>query len=549
MPLDDAPRTAAAASSDQAGHDAAAGGASGPASADGASPRRRPAYLEKGDVFRLLDLPGDFVVGLDAIAMTTRKSLPGFREIPPGAHFLWVQQPEGVSRCGYWFVTGRQGTVRVKQWDKYNEVLSEPAGQPAGRDDPKAGIESVYATLQPYTLHDRRGQTSSSPFLPANTTLPSWARSPALVWQALTWAISTRSLDRITGRRGAGEYPVDSMDRVRDPYSDGKPAAGRPDASGASGELNFLFARDIRDLRLLDLGAIKDRVADTDDTTARVLALLSQDGNDGENSGKVTERDVVAELQFAFLVGTHLSSTACLEHWWDLVLKIVLRAGGLAASRPRLARDLVQALHAQLFYTERFVGSSSSSSSSSSPSQQQQQGQSGAGGKDDTNDSSNTAANDRTEPGPSSDRLLFQYRPQNRARLRVMLARYRRRLHELLRGTGGGGGGGAELEAVGRAFEELEVWLWKCNWDLRDEGASEKEKEEEEEEEEKGKEREQRRRPRSPRDGRRERERGRGPDVDVDAYAAGDSEEEDDPPVVVEVDEQGREVGLVSFND
>jgi A1 cistron-splicing factor AAR2 len=436
-------------------------------------PYPRPAYLEKGDVFRMLDLPDDFVIGLDAIAMTTSTSLAGFRDITPGAHFLWVQQPGGVSRCGYWFVTRTQGVVRLKQWDRYNEVLGETASRFEARDE-EANIESVYPTLQPYTLTEQRNQPSASLPTFSNAVLPDWARSPSRLWDTLTSAISPEFLDKVTGKKDAKEYLIDSMDCAKDSRRGENLSASKAYVAIVSSELSFLFAQDFRDLQLLDLGPMKSRVADT---SPRVLALLG--------CNEVMERDIVAELQFTFLTGTNLSNSACLEQWWNLVLKVVLRAYSLAISRPQLARDLLQTLYAQLFFTEHYVGSS-----------QQQQPDPPHG---------NTSA-EGTKDGPSSDRAIFQYKPQNKEKLRLMLAQYKRQLNELLLGVGGQIT--PEQEAVGRAFEDLEIWLWKCNWDLRGEH-----------------------------------------NPDRNRVDEGDSEDEDDPPVVVELDEDGREVGMFSFRD
>jgi A1 cistron-splicing factor AAR2 len=420
------------------------------------------ARLEKGDVFRTLGLPDNLIIGLDAMAMTTNKSLPGFRDIPRGAHFLWVQQPGGVSRCGYWFVTGAQGTIRVKEWDTYNEVLREPSQSEALQ---KHSMESARQSLQPYAMHSHRDK----PSLPLNDTLPDWARSPESLWRTLTSAISTQSLSRITGKQDVSEYLVDSMDSTKDAHR---------------GELNFLFTQDFRDLQVLDVGSLQSRVADT---SARIQAFLSNTTTSSSSSSQSPKHDILAELQFTFLTGTHLGSPACLDQWWNLTLKLVLRAYTLAISHPRLARDLIRTLHAQLFYTEHYVGFSSSTAAQT-----------------------DRRPGDDRKDGPSSDRPIFEYKSQKREKLRQMLVEYKRRLSELLQGLGGTVT--PEQEAVGRVFEELETWLWRRGWDLR--GGY------------------------------------RMPGGDKGYEHAPDSdEEEDEQPVVVELDEEGREVGLVSFRD
>ncbi|KAK4106943.1 hypothetical protein N658DRAFT_491565 [Parathielavia hyrcaniae] len=465
-----------------------------------------PGCLANGDVFRTLGLPDQFIIGLDAMAMTTSRSLSGFCDIPPGAHLLWVQHPDGVSRCGYWFVTGTQGRVRAKEWDGYNEVLREPSQSEALQ---KHSAESTSLVLQPYPLHAHR----DNPSTPLNNTLPSWARSPSTLWNTLASAISDDSLSRITGKRDVSEYLVDSMDSVRHTHR---------------GELTFLFTQDFRDLQVLDLSAsLRSHVIDT---SARIQALLSNNNHPSSSSSPApsssSEQDILAEFQLTFLTGTHLGSPACLDQWWDLVLKIILRAHTLPVSHPRLARGLLQTLHAQLFYNETHVGSGSGSgftdtaaqADADSDADDHYQHPSGGGGGGDH----------AVADGPSRDRPIFQYKPQNRQKLRQALVEYKRQLDDLLQRLGLGSSSSSsstattttpEQGAVGQAFEELEAWLWRRGWDLRRGDLS-------------------RRLGRDKRDG----------DVQVQMPDS-DDEDEDEQPVVVELDKEGREVGLVSFKD
>lgn len=428
--------------------------------------------LANGDVFRALGLPENLIVGLDTTAVTTNKSLPGIRDIPPGIHFLWVQQLGGVSRCGYWFITGARGTVRIKEWDSRNEVLGEPTGQFEAQSQ-KERSESVYPVLQPYTLYAQKSQTPAS----SDNTHPDWARSPASIWNALTGAISAETLARITGQQNAAEYLVDSIDCAKDTrLGETLSTIG----NSASNKLTFLFTQDFHDLQILDLGPTSTGVADT---SARIQALLIRPSN------PVTEQAILGELQFTFLTGSHLGNPACLEQWWNLVLKMVLRAHALAVSHPGLTKELLQTLHAQLFYNAHYIGSSSSAAA-----------QAKDGGGDD-----GTAAD-----GFGDDTPVFQYKPLYREKLRRLLVEYRKRLGGLLAGVEGSAA--AELEAVSEVFGRLETWLWRCGWDLR--GTD-----------------------------RTDRTGGSGVG-EVDS-----EEDEDELPVVVELDDEGREVGLVSFRD
>ncbi|KAH6841165.1 AAR2 protein-domain-containing protein [Chaetomium sp. MPI-CAGE-AT-0009] len=431
----------------------------------------RPAYLEKGDIFRTLGLPDNFVIGLDTMAVTTSKSLQGFRDIPPGTHFLWVQQPGSVSRCGYWFVTENQAQVRIKEWNRYDETMGEPAGQ-LGESNGGDKMGSIYPTLQPYTLHSEGRQVPGT----GNDTLPDWAQSPGRLWHALTSAISTQTLSRITGKQGSQEYLIDSMDSAKGALP------------STSNELNFLFTQDFRDLQVLDLGSAKARVADT---SSRVHAFLTNT-NTNTNASSASSQAILAELQFTFLTGTHLGNASCLEQWWNLVLKLVLRAHALARSHPQLTAQLLQTLHAQLFYTEHYFAAAAADPTSQAD---DGAGRPGTGGED----------------GPSSDRPVFEYKPLYRGKLRLALAEYKARLDGLLAGLRSGVT--PEQGAVGGVFGELEAWLGRMGWELGGRG------------------------------GEPERDGGEGDGL-LDS-----EDEEDEQPVVVELDGEGREVGLVSFRD
>ncbi|KAK4167628.1 AAR2 protein-domain-containing protein [Cladorrhinum sp. PSN259] len=423
--------------------------------------------VSNGDVFRIIDLPDDFIVGLDSMAVTSRKSLTGFRDIPHGAHFLWVQQPGQISRSGYWFVTnGLQGEIRMKQWDKYNEVLGPVVSRVEDQAE-RQNMESLYLEMKPYSLSDTRLK---------------WAKdSPAELWKTMTDAISTGFLARVTSKRHVAEFHVDTMDCVRGEI---RPAMTTKDLTGVSCELDFITSQVFQDLR-----TFYGTEYSTDDTSKPVLALL-------ENDVDVAEEDLVAELQFTFVSGTYLSNDTCLEQWWNTVLKIVLRATGLVASRPKLAKWFLQTLRTQLMFTELYVAPQ--------------------GGEEE--EENGTMMGRGKKRGPKGDRLPYTYKTQMKAKLSKGLVGFKRGFEKELRVLKGTGAISVEHEEVGGAWAELVEWLKDVGWDLETMGG-------EDEDEEKN----------SGENG----ERGQN----------GDSEDEDDQPVIVDLDEYGKEVGLVSFHD
>lgn len=440
---------------------------------DAAEPRSPQSCLKSGDIFRLIDLPPKFTVGLDYMAITTDDKVLGFRDIPRGPHFLWVQQPRALSRCGYWYITKEEAVVRVKQWDSYNEVLGDAASQFEVRTQ-KASIGTIYTQLMPYDLRHRPPNSVAPPtHLPSSLARePGFENHPPSMWSQLTKAISEPFLRRVTGKRTADTWLVDSTDCVK---GDSNITRNHNTASKAyktvvGSELDFLFAQDVKDLRLLDSESPRQLAVDT---STRIMQQLNND------KAPVAQDDIIAELQFTFITGTHLGNAACLEQWWHLVLMIVLRAYRLCILRPYLCQNLLKTLHAQLVYTEEYV----------EPPQRDKAGGPGH----------------FIAAGPSSERLIYQFAPQNRRKLRKALEQYKRRLDEILAPQGKKLA--PEQKEVFSAFTALETWLWRHDWDLRADA----------------------------------NDWDIGPDPAME-------DSDDEQPMIVDLDENGREIGLVSFH-
>lgn len=431
-----------------------------------------------GDAFLLLDLPPNSTVGCDAKAIGTGTShFQGFRDIPPGPHFIWMSEPNAMSRCGYWFLaTTQRKQVRVKQWDKFNEVLITPASDFEARDV-RDNVGKLYPQLVPYGT-DGSSRTTGGP-AGGGGGGGSEGDDTTLLWGQLTTCISDKLLARVTGKKmtDAGEWLVDTSDSAAgdEGFPQAKTTQTYQTLVGA-GALNFLFPEGDVDLHTAT-GLGEDTIPDT---TMDILRLLDTPGTG------VTDADLIGELQFTFLTGLHLSNLACIEQWWHLVLKVVLRAHQLVVLRPGLSLAFLTTLHSQMLYNEKFI----------SP-----------GGKN---------LSDEAEPGheygggTGGATSLLDIIPGNKRKLREALTLYKRRMNQLLLNLPGGQAT-PEQGQVGNAFVELEEWFWKLGWDLRTDYVKAK--------------------------------RGREGDDDDVLY------EEDDEykPVIVDLDDHGREVGLVSF--
>ncbi|KAF3021890.1 hypothetical protein E8E14_004309 [Neopestalotiopsis sp. 37M] len=362
--------------------------------------------LQGGDVLILDDLPDIFTIGCDTISFSTTQQFLGFRDIPPGAHLIWVSPLESTSsRSGYWISTpakeaGSPGKVYVKQWDKFNEVLSEPASQAEERFQ-RERLGQIFAKLAPYQF---KASTSAvaPPSLTANADpLPSFL-SNTTIWQQLTSAIELQLLDRLTGGKKKDTWAINTSDRIAGETSMPEEARLYPTSSA---QLTFSFAMD---QRLFDPEAAgAERTQQALDPTSWILSRLDQ------------EDTLLGEVQFAFLTGMHLGNYSCLEQWWYYTTMIVFRSYRLAIDRPALVLRLIQAVHAQLVYNERYLEGAS----------------------------------------------ILDSAPEQARRLQRALTVYKSRLNEQLLSLGERCT--PEQGAVGEAFSALESWLWRLGWDLR----------------------------------------------------------------------------------
>ncbi|KAI0901785.1 hypothetical protein F4806DRAFT_444539 [Annulohypoxylon nitens] len=424
-------------------------------------PKLKGAFPTGGDVFILDDLPPNFTVGCDTMSFSTKRSFPGFREIPPGVHLIWVAPSEATSsRSAYWIVTPEreeweQSEVYVKQWDNFNEILGEPASHAEERFQ-RERLKEAFESLSPYQFRAVASGVRLTPPKHEND-LPSFLAHET-IWNQLTWAIHPGLLNRITGSTQKS-WQVTTLDQVAGDTEMAKEA--RLYATGKP-QLRFTFPMNAP---LIDPAAQgSERTQQALDPTSFVISTLED-----SPSGRRLD-DLVGELSIAFLTGMHLGNFSCLEQWWFLTNRVIFRSFDLVVQRPSLALNLIQAFHAQLVYNDRYL------------------------------------------EGDILDMVPEQSRKLQRA-----LVTYKARLDERLLALGDRIS--SAQHKAGEAFSALEAWLWRRGWDLRGQYV---------------------------RAGTLTLEDGE----EVEAEMS-DFEDEDErgefAPVVVEVDEGGRETGLVSW--
>ncbi|KAF3064743.1 hypothetical protein GL218_01542 [Daldinia childiae] len=303
----------------------------------------RHTFPTSGDVLILDDLPAGFTIGCDTMSFSTKKPFPGFRDIPPGAHLIWVAPSELTSsRSAYWIVTPEReewehGEIYVKQWDKFNEVLSDPASQAEDRFQ-KEALQQIFSSLSPYQLRATTSGVLLAPPSRDTEHLPSFLNNEN-IWSQLTSAINADLLNRITGKTQRS-WQITTQDSVAGETTLAEEA--RLYASGKS-QLRFTFSMNAPLISPKASG--QERTRQALDPTPFVLETL--------DNRKL--EDLAGELSFAFLSGMHLGNYSCLEQWWFYTTHLIFRCYALATAQPQLARRLIQTFHAQLVYNDRHL--------------------------------------------------------------------------------------------------------------------------------------------------------------------------------------------------
>ncbi|GAO17526.1 uncharacterized protein UV8b_07883 [Ustilaginoidea virens] len=373
-----------------------------------ARPPRRPRDgqthdMGGGDVIIILDLPPIFVVGYDAVSFMA-KGFAGVRDIPAGPHFFWVAHPSGIAaRAGVWlFASETHDRVHVVQWDRYNEALTEPT-RSESRNHAEA-VPNIHAKLVPHP--DPSAVGPSIGHLSSSRT-----DANLRIWTQLTNSVTPSLLDRIAGPQTGGwiTHTLDRAYGVVQFSAEVQLERAVPNKNLQQRQLKFTFERTTRLFSRESFGS--ERSLQAIDPTDYVLSQIEDPGND------LAYEDLVGEFQFSFVVGVLLGNDACLDQWWFMALKLLVKSHLLVRKRPLLAASLLRTLTAQVTYGTSWV--------------------------------------DTTMLDPSE---------HNCRELRVGLIVYKRRMEEFLQGDG-------DLItpnhlAVGTAFSRLESTLTGLGWDL-----------------------------------------------------------------------------------
>ena len=355
-----------------------------------------------GDVVLVLDLPEVFTTGYDSVSFTA-KHFGGVRDVPSGPHLFWFAHPSGGSaRCGFWLFSSGKDQVHVMQWDKFNEVLGE-----APRSEAHIQTENLSSFHSKLISYRDPTERSNAP----GDLDASRAAANLKIWEQLTGSITREALVRISGQNSDG-YFVDTGDRVNGAILMAAELELERRISNPllqSRELKFCFDQHGKTYSMTQIGSA--RTLEATDSTTHILSLIDNPSNN------LTEDDIVGELQFSYITGVHLGNDSCIQQWWYMILKLILKAYTLPATRPDLASALIRTITAQLIYGKEHLETS----------------------------------------------VLDQADSKSRE-LRLSLIIYKRRLEETLASLGKTAT--PEQITVGNAFSRLESTLTDLGWDI-----------------------------------------------------------------------------------
>lgn len=299
-------------------------------------PTKRPRVSEpevaarlavEGATFVLLNVPPGTEFGIDMNSWNTGEKFCGVKLIPPGVHFVYYSSVHlgtrtTAPRTGFFHSFGR-GDVVVRRWDAAREDVLPSDEEEVGRV--RADMRGLDGRLGVYPYE-------------------SWPK-----WISLSNRLTEATLTRLE--------PLDGRicsvaDLVSAPDSGPRPAAGLPAMVARPGtaiRYSALAAR--RFPEGSSAGQITKHSLDTtfqlDQLVAGMERLYGDQVSGGSMASETSEREVLAELQFAFLaflVGQNYDS---FEQWKRLVM-ILCSCDEALATRPALFRDFLGDLYFQM---------------------------------------------------------------------------------------------------------------------------------------------------------------------------------------------------------
>ncbi|EXJ91258.1 hypothetical protein A1O1_04368 [Capronia coronata CBS 617.96] len=263
----------------------------------------------------LLSLPPKTLIGIDLLSFNSAPNFHGITNIPYGVHFVYTGTHASLSiRHGRWLHLAPGGPPsQVLRWNSDTELLELLDHDSQTARNAIAAVSSRglvdYTALQDATsdLATRESEADSA------SGRPSDERSESTDWPKLSSYISARLFDRVL----SPEWAVSSVSSAPSD-TEHIPGLSHLETTNALHQLPLnLLPIDLKQTwESGDIGRTRtERARDRSWYLAQLVDSLTPPNGDRALGAK----EVLAELQFCFLMILTLSNYSCLEQWKRLL--------------------------------------------------------------------------------------------------------------------------------------------------------------------------------------------------------------------------------------
>lgn len=364
-------------------------------------------FLKSGDVVIVGDMTPGSIFGIDTMCISIKSAgeFDGIRDIPSGAHFIWGGTTNLSARNGFWIMSAKRASDELGEIHvKHWNAYDEILEEQHIAAEARIQKQGLPEIFEKLKPYSLGGGQA----MPKPQGVLGKSRlyaEDSNLWRHLTSCLKGVLLSRITGHAW-NKWQVSSNHDRKAPAG----ASFRSEEDYRNDEvLSFVFPKSSRTFSENSVG--RERTEQVLDTSAYIMSIVV-----GSCSYEDSD-EIIGELQFCYITGMTLGNIACQEQWANIV-KVLFRAYKLALDYPIFFRKAIEAVHAQLIYDESGYDSS-----------------------------------------------ILDHDAGLEDELKIIFTTFKSRLNEQLLAKG------SHLtddqNEVGKAFEELESWLWKWGWDLR----------------------------------------------------------------------------------
>lgn len=314
----------------------------------------------------LLNLPPKTFVGLDLISFNSSPNFHGIINIPSGFHCLYTGTDASLSiRHCHWLKVNTQSSTQriyVFRWNHETESLDL---LDHSNDTAQAAVRSI-PSLQGRGLVDYTALQDASSDLQAKQSSTSGPTSTTSIdaWSTISRHITTRTINRILGQTGPTVLGW-TLSSISSAPSDAESIPGLSNEE-AAGVLNDNHAS------ALNLVAINLKQTWPEDSIGRDRTEKARDrswylghlvevlagaasGGDLATDRQAGAKELLAELQFCFVMVLVLANYSCLEQW-KRILSVVFTCKAALSDVEGFFVEIVKVFRAQLGRVEDVEG-------------------------------------------------------------------------------------------------------------------------------------------------------------------------------------------------